>query len=203
MRSAAMSTASAALQRNLGRLELAAFVVIACLLAAALFERYQRVAAQAERAAVDTFIADYRGRLRLFNMLEAPRLGPAQLAALAGGNPFALFGAPVTRTGTFGVVPGGDGAADGPAYGYIGEIPSQAVAALKKGQWAFDNDAGVLVYRVEHPQGFAGPEGAPEMLRFGLRLDFADVDADGRYDPALERALGLRLDRLADERRAP
>ncbi|MDA8107007.1 MAG: hypothetical protein M0015_00050 [Betaproteobacteria bacterium] len=138
------------------RLEAALYVLVAALLALVLLDRLQRYAELAERAAMETTLANLQTALQVKFMLAAARSGPKAVAeAWRGGNPVTLVGSEPPN--------------------YLGERNDPDLHSVPGGSWLFDSGRKELVYvprsaRFLHlwPIGNQVP-----VLRFTLRVEGA------------------------------
>jgi len=77
--------------------------------------------------------------------------------------------------------------------GYRGAINPGQGQKFEPGDWYFDKDRGVLVYRVVNPERLWSEDGDSSRLEFRLKLDYRDRNGNGRYDPGIDSIIGLRL----------
>lgn len=161
--------------RNAGftLLELTIVVLVILVLFLAALNELLPLRARVERSEVLVTVGSMRRALgyeMARRVLEEPAGGPE---ALVGSNPVLWLATPPRN--------------------YVGELTGEAAAAVAPGSWYFDPAEGVLVYRVEHEDGFTGKD---QRIRLRVALRFEDRDGDGRYQRGSDRVLGLDIEVL-------
>ncbi len=161
-------------------LELVIVIILVVLLFTVALNRLAPLRGDAEAAHVATVIGSLRSAIGMEAASRVVREGPQGLAELEGINPMTL----------------------------LQEVPEQYVGIRRTGQsndipagaWYFDDDVGVLVYRVRFPQYLEDSPTAPVELRWQVRLQFEDLSESGAFDPEQDRVRGLGLRSLHDHR---
>lgn len=123
-------------RRGLGRLEFVVVVILISVLIGVFARVLLPLRGQIEATRVARSIAAMQVALGNQLVLEAINGRLEKIAGLEGSNPVALV-----------QTPPGD---------WRGELAGLDPATLQPGDWAFDSDRGVLVYRVHHEQYFSG-----------------------------------------------
>ncbi len=183
--------------RNLTLLELsAALLLIAVFIG--VFARYVLIIfARAESTMVSATVININTALNYHAMFAVLNKNRDKLAALETMNAMNMGRAPLTRTDTgehghneflnqqfHHWMPGN----------YIGEFAAPDPDRIPGGKWYFDVAENMLVYRVNNPEYFYSElEGAPR-IRFRVRVEYKDVNADGKYDPAIDNFRTVKLE---------
>ena len=153
-------------------LELVIVICIIAVLAAFAVERLMTVRADAERAAMESFVAGLRSALgiRVAGLLSKGQLD--QIARLAGSNPVErLAEVPENYAGA-----------------YYGIDP----ALIEGGNWYFDTRDRTVVYRVRFSEYFQTSLAGPPRARFIVMANYDAPDAGAGGEPAA-RVTGIRL----------
>ncbi len=161
------------LRRRMSRFELAVVVAIAALIITAILWRAPRIMVQAEQVSMEATLNNLRTLLRLqaaHYLIQGER---EALAAMHYANPFAMdgdgrsprksFPKEIPPTGRYRFYRGG---------GYIGELTIPEPWDIDGGNWYFDSEARVLVYRVANDDYFTSAlQGAPR-ARFFVKVSY-------------------------------
>lgn len=121
-------------RRRLGMFELALIVLAFCVVALALVEQARKIAAEAERTAMQMTVSSLRLSLKAEAMLRQLRGEEEGVSELVASNPMALVDPPVN---------------------YQGELTAAQLPG-EPGHWYFDLDNAELVYRARYPRYFQG-----------------------------------------------
>lgn len=161
-------------ERAFSLLELVIVIVIVSLLMVVALDRLLRLRFEAERVMVESMLASLRSALYIEFAGAAVR-GRTNALALeaAGSNPMKLL---AERPDT-----------------YAGEYAAADPDAVAPGAWYFDTRDRHLVYVVRFPEQFVSPLGGRARARWRVETDYDDRNGDGRFDPAIDSARGLRL----------
>lgn len=186
-----MSEESSRLGRNLRRYELAVAIVFMALLIAVFMDRMQALEAQAERAGFDLFVGTLRERIRIQNVVLRAGKSRGRVIDLAGGNPIQLFMAGGARPDWLGETVPID-----PPSGYRGETDRAREGVPAPGEWVFERRRRALTYRVRGRGAFGLDRDQSDLIRFALAVDYLDSNGNGYFDPGVDAALGLKLERL-------
>ena len=79
---------------------------------------------------------------------------------------------------------------------YVGELDAPGPATVEDGQWYFDRHDRTLVYRVSNVEYFKTALPGPARARFAVRLDYDDMNGNGRFDNGVDAIRGVRLEAL-------
>lgn len=79
---------------------------------------------------------------------------------------------------------------------YAGELDAPDPATVEGGQWYFDRHDHTLVYRVSNVEYFKTTLAGSARARFAVRLDYDDVNGNGRFDNGVDAIRGVRLEAL-------
>lgn len=158
-------------QRGLMLYELVLVIVLVMILMLVAREKLWPLRVEAERVAVQVSVARMQKALSDELAVRVLQRGLGELAGLATANPVQFLAQPPS--------------------GYVGER-SGGYEAMP-GEWFFDRDGGMLVYRVRHEDDFHSALQGPARIRFQTRLVFDDNDHDGAFDLATDRPRGLIL----------
>ena len=172
-----MALETAALGRNLSRVELAVSIVLIAVLFLLFMQRMGGVEAAAEKSILRTRYQDMQTRLMLrkANLVLQDRVGErvtlSELVRYIGRGEAAFV-------------------ADASTVDWDDYLP---------GAWVYDESARILMYRVISEDHFDVRFTTPKRVGFQLIPSYVDTDGNGRYDPAGDRLTGARI-RLLDER---
>ena len=159
-------------QRGFSMLELVIAGLLIMVLVTVSYRQYMTIVVDAEHAAFN----GVRGWLQAgLNMTLSNALGgsrPASLAELEGANPMQLLDGVMV-----------------PPSNYLGELSGRAAEQAEPGNWYFDRDRLLLLYRFRYRAAMNGFERAPDN-RVGFRLKFVKRSADSRTN---RTASGLML----------
>lgn len=177
---------------NHRRLQLALIVAVAAVLVIILLDRAERLAAEAERIAVDLQLQslNHLATLRYATLLAQG--GVQGVADMEGANP--MLWDELIRPDPLAA---GFARTQGGPTGYLGERSVSAATDLPRGSWAFDPARGLLFYRFRFR---SNPEGGVEssaLVAYRARPIFDDSDADGHFDADREQLLGAEVVRVA------
>jgi hypothetical protein len=186
------------IDRDLSRLEMVvAWIVI--LLLVGLFARYMLIVfARAERSMVNMTIINVNTSLKYQAVLYLMKEDYKALARLGKVNPMntmqgeqldellmqgAIKAKQLTSGYTSPVQPAN----------YIGEFHDPNPEMLQKGVWYYDTSRDELVYIIRNDEFFRGKlQGAPR-LRFKVKVEYADNDGNGMFDPPLDTYQSVRM----------
>jgi len=162
--------------RGFSLLELVVVIVVVAILSGILLTRVLPLIGQAERVA----FVQTRQQLRSALLLEAAeRVARGEsdaLVSLSGMNPMALMLEP----------PGN----------YVGAGPPGGTEAMPRRAWYFDEADRLLVYKPGRQARFDPLDGPTDRIEMQVSFAYRDRDADGRFDPSVDRFDGLRLESL-------
>ncbi len=168
---------AAACESGFSLFELTIVIVIIGILLAVAINRLLPYIDEAERIAVLTTESTIRSSLVI---LAAKRIASGRSATLTefnGSNPMALM-------------------LEAPAN-YSGEIDSTAGLSVPSRSWYFDVATRHLVYRPGRPFSWIDSGQAAKSPEFVVRVEFADNDGNGVFEPYRDELHGVRLLRVA------
>jgi general secretion pathway protein G len=159
-------------QRGFTLLELVVVIIIISIIGLVAINRFWQWSVVAERAGMQTVVANLRTALGLETSRRALRQQLPQLPILVGTNPMALL-------------------AQTPDS-YLGEIEDEQ-QVNQDGVWYFDSHERLLVYRLRYSDGFSTElTGAPR-VRYRIKLIYNDNNRNGRFDSNSDDIGGLDL----------
>lgn len=159
-------------QRGFTMLELVVVIIIISIIGLVAVNRFWQWSVMAERASLQTVVGAIRTALGLETSRLALRQQLAKLPDAVDSNPMTLL-AQTPDT-------------------YIGEINGET-QAVQDGQWYFDAETRLLVYRLKYTDGFSTElDGAPR-IRYRIKLIYTDNNRNGRYDRTVDDIGGLDL----------
>ena len=146
-------------------LELVVVVSIIALLAGVLVERVGLFSERAEKAAMEGTVSVLRAalHLRAVSLIAKDRI--EDLRALANGNPM-------------------DWLAEQPPN-YLGAFDGTPPVMPDRGNWFFDRQSGMLVYRVYRTRHFVPARAGDNAIRFKVVVDFGPLGGDSSRENAL------------------
>jgi prepilin-type N-terminal cleavage/methylation domain-containing protein len=164
------------MQRSRGftLIELVVVVIIVGIMIGLALDRLLPLIGRAQRAAYLEVRADLQTALILEAADRITRGESATLPELAAGNPMRwLLRAPTN---------------------YLGSFRWPEPDSLPRAVWYFDEHAGALVYRVGRYTRFEPKNGPGDRIELKVAFVYADRDANGSYDAAVDRFDGLSLE---------
>ena len=182
--------------RNLTVLELAVALLLIAVCIGIFSRQVLKLFARAESTMVNTSILNMNTAVKYHAALAALNNDLDQLAALEDINPMLLVRSPVEKIEmhegnqdpfiarqNYSRLPGN----------YIGVLEAPVPDVLPGGQWYYDNNEKMLIYLVSNSEYFYSDLGAPARIRLETHIDYEDVDADGRYNPAVDKFRSITL----------
>lgn len=183
--------------RNLTLMELSAALLLIAFFIGVFARHVLIIFARAESTMVSATVININTALNYHAMFAVLNKNRDKLAALETMNAMNMVRAPLTETGTsehghneflnqqfHSWMPGN----------YIGELTAPDPDQIPGGKWYFDGADNMLVYRVNNPEYFYSElEGAPR-IRFRIRVEYEDVNADGIFDPAMDNFQTVKLE---------
>ena len=154
-------------------LELVTVIVIISVLLVLAMSRLLALMVDAERVTMETVAGTLRSAIGMKVAESIVRSKVAELPVFEGSNPMALL-------------------AETP-HNYLGELEGADPAQLEDGNWYFDAHDKALIYLVRNKGFFAGGRPNPPRARFAIKLVYSDTNRNGRFDPGVDKAEGLRL----------
>jgi len=76
---------------------------------------------------------------------------------------------------------------------YGGIIASDIPDTMEKGKWYFQQDDHVLVYKVSNSEFFSSDLEGPARIRFRIKIDYNDNNANGQYDQNSDEYHSVKL----------
>ncbi|MBI4357072.1 MAG: hypothetical protein HY559_04275 [Gammaproteobacteria bacterium] len=77
---------------------------------------------------------------------------------------------------------------------YLGELKNVDPKQVKEGAWYFDKTNRLIVYRLRYGRYFESTLKGPPLIRLSIKLQYTDVNRNGRFDEKSERVTGLTLE---------
>ncbi len=168
------SDATAINQRGFSTLELVIVVIIISLLIVFAVDRLLALRVEAERVAIEQLTGTIRSAMGIQVAATVAKEGGLQnIARLNNSNPMALLAETPGR--------------------YLGELDTPDPANIEAGNWYFDKQQGMLVYRVINSGYLQTELVGPARVRFQLQLVYTDNNQNQRYDVGRDNIHGLRL----------
>lgn len=166
-------------QHGFSLFELVTVIAVVSILVAVALDRLLPYIDEAERVSVIRL----EGQLRSTLMMEAAerivRGQSATITELNGSNPVHFLLEPPKN--------------------YWGEVNSPAPGSTPSRHWYFDTRRQELTYRLGEPFALDAGEEHRSDPAFSVRVAFADVDGDGRFEPGRDELYGVRLERVAGQ----
>lgn len=159
-------------QRGFTLLEMMIVASLIAILFVVALDRIWILRIEAERVAVAQVVGVLRSALGIEVARRVLRSGVETLAELDGANPMELL-------------------AQLPP-GYRGSLSSGQAGSVQRGEWYFDTDNRLLVYRVRFAEAFHS-EAADDRASYRVVLRYGDRDGDGRFDQDRDELYGLDL----------
>jgi hypothetical protein len=185
--------------RNLTLLELSAALLLIALFIGIFARHMLIIFARAESTLVNATVININSSLNYHAMFAVINKDTEKLSALESMNAMSMVRAPLTETGTsehgfneflnqqfHNWMPGN----------YIGELEAPDPDLIPGGKWYFDVPENTLVYRVNNPEYFYSELEGPPRIRFQARVEYKDVNADGIFDPAIDKFQAVKLESL-------
>jgi general secretion pathway protein G len=160
-------------RRGFTLLELVVVVIIVCILILVAMAKMWDLQASAERATMAYNVGALRSALALHFAAAVVGNDTEGLGSLTGSNPMALLN---QRPGN-----------------YLGEFEGVDPATLEAGNWYFDRRQKMLIYLIGNDHFFHSPLAGPPRVRWAVRLDFADQNGNGAYEPQVDQLEGVSL----------
>ena len=151
-------------QRGFSMLELVVAGLLIVVLATATYRQYMNIVVDAEHAAFDGVSGWLQAGLNMRLSRAVGGQQPELLADLEGANPMRLLEEVMV-----------------PPSNYLGELGGQEAQQAEPGNWYFDLQQRVLIYRFRYREAMEGFERAADQ-RIGLRLKFVKRSDDNGTD---------------------
>ena len=81
-----------------------------------------------------------------------------------------------------------------PPANYGGVIFSGIPEVMEKGKWYFQQDDRILVYRLSNDEFFNSDLEGPSRIRFRIKLDYKDNNANGQYEANIDEYNSIKLE---------
>jgi hypothetical protein len=79
---------------------------------------------------------------------------------------------------------------------YGGAVIDDREPSLESGLWYFDQDDGLLFYKVNNSEFFTSDIGDPARVRFKVRVDYIDHNNDNSFDPSVDKFSSIKLEAI-------
>ena len=163
-------------QRGFSLLELVVVIGIIVLLLVIAVTKLLPLRIDAERTAMESVLGALRSALNIEVAAHIAKGRIPALAALQDSNPMSRLSETPKN--------------------YVGELDAPVPATVEGGQWYFDLHDHTLVYRVSNAEYFKTTLTGPARARFAVRLDYDDLNGNGRFDNGVDAIRGVRLEAL-------
>jgi type II secretory pathway pseudopilin PulG len=164
-------------QRGMGLLEAVISAVMISLLIVVFFGRILSMSASIERESMQQTVSHLNSALNIEALTLIIKNNQAAIENWVGKNPMQLINPPPPQ--------------------YRGSFADADAFEVSPGSWFFDEKKGMLIYRINHIEAFAGGRAIPERVRFRVEASFNDMNNNQRRDEN-ERYTGLKLRALDD-----
>jgi len=186
------------LDRNLSRLELIVSVTIIMLFIGAFVQHMLIVVAHAERSMVDRTVTNINTSLKYHAVFDLMKEDYRDLAKMGSTNPMShMQGEQMDQLLSEGRVKPDQvtsGNIDLLRPGnYIGEFAEPDPTAVPKGSWYYDTGRRQLVYIVRNTEFFSSDLPGVPRLRFRVKIDYTDIDGNGKFDPPADEYRSVHL----------
>ena len=158
-------------------LEAVIAAVLISLLIVVFFGRILSMSASIERESMQQTISHLNSALNIEALTLIVQNNQEAIANWDGKNPMRLINPPPLQ--------------------YRGSFSDTDAFQVSPGSWFFDEKNGLLIYRINHIEAFAGGRAIPERVRFRVEASFNDMNNNQRHDEN-ERYTGLKLRALDD-----
>jgi hypothetical protein len=183
--------------RNLTRKELVIAILILALLIG-FFSRYTlSIFSQAERSMVNRTIININTALNYRASLAVMMGRYNELIVLLNNNPFESMqsvekiGQIKDKNNNFGLL--SEGSFISTPVNYEGVLVSGNTEFMEKGKWYYQKDKKILIYTLKNNEYFKSElEGLPR-IRYRIKLDYLDINANGQFDENLDQFNGVRI----------
>ncbi|WP_210398006.1 hypothetical protein [Motiliproteus sediminis] len=150
--------------RGFTKFELVICILVIVVVATALYSRYMALVADAERAAFRGVMGWLQAGVNVRMSLALSDGDLSELQQLEGSNPMALVAEVMSLPSN-----------------YLGVLDDEAAARARPGNWYFDRDRGLLVYRFRYQSTAEGfTRAADERLGFRLKVNYRPAANQGR-----------------------
>lgn len=127
----------------------------------------------AEQTHVETIIGSLRSTIGIEVSHRILRQGMDAVAAMENSNPIQYLAHPPPN--------------------YLGELGQPEAEEVEGYQWYFDRREKALVYRINHPEQFSTSLPGVARIRLAIKLDYTDVNNNGRFDSPTDHLQSIRL----------
>lgn len=76
---------------------------------------------------------------------------------------------------------------------YIGELSNADPAEIEAGNWYFDLEEKILIYRIRNAEFFYADSNGVPSLKFKIAIDYNDRNGDHQFTPNIDEFLSIRL----------
>ncbi len=193
------------IDRNLSRLELVVALIIIISVIGIFMRHLQLVFARAEMSMVNTTIINLNSSLKYQAAMAVMRSDYEQLSNMDKMNPVSEIQSLQNGYGnieeTLELV---DKTAAYPVFNkpvnYIGELVKPQADTLQRGVWYFDPSEKTLNYHPSYSGQIIEPLDSDNIISFRVSFQYSDINADGRYNPEIDRFLSIGIVRVNDHK---
>jgi len=162
-------------QTGMGLLEAVIAAILISLLMVIFFGRILKISGAIEREAMQQTVNHISSALNIEALTLIVKGDQKALAEWDGANPMNLLHPPPLQ--------------------YRGSSNESEALQVSPGSWFFDQEAGLLIYRINHIDQFSGGRAIPERVRFRVEATFNDKNGNLLRDED-EKITGLRFNAL-------
>jgi len=162
-------------QTGMGLLEAVIAAILISLLMVIFFGRILKISGAIEREAMQQTVNHISSALNIEALTLIVKGDQEALAQWEGANPMGLLHPPPLQ--------------------YRGSSNESEALQVSPGSWFFDQEAGLLIYRINHIDQFSGGRAIPERVRFRVEATFNDKNGNLLRDED-EKITGLRFNAL-------
>ena len=159
----------------MGVLEAVIAAILISLFMVIFFGRILKISGAIEREAMQQTVNHISSALNIEALTLIVKGDQKALAEWEGANPIKLLSPPPLQ--------------------YKGSLTEAEAIKVAPGSWFFDEEAGLLIYRINHIDQFSGGRAIPERVRFRIEATFDDINGNLLRDEN-EKITGLKFNAL-------
>lgn len=193
-----MALSSRWYDRNLSKIELVAVVLLISIFIGVFAARALKIFALTEQTSVTLTINNMNTVLKYKAIMAVANNRIDELEELSHINPMQLIygGSEVYMKTTEDLKDEIGHPPDTTLSNYIGELYDPDVNDIEPGSWYFDRGVNLLIYRVRNTEFFYSSLDGPERIRYAVMLEYEDMNDNGRYDPAEDRFINIKIENI-------
>jgi hypothetical protein len=159
-------------------LDLALLIIFISILVVVFIDRVLPLRIDAERVHIESTVGALRSALGIHIAATVVKQGSSGFNQLENQNPFSLID-PATLPSN-----------------YLGELEDPDPNTLGQGVWYFNTATGRLVYIVNFSDHVSTELTEPKRLQFAFKLDYEDMDNNGKFNPGVDNLTALQFKSL-------